>query len=84
MKIYQLGYFIKPPPIQCSLFSLLEDLVPAEAIVEQEVGERVVEVFPQSDDAVVLVRIGQLLEQDVGLFQGSGQHHALLVVNVVV
>ena len=60
---------------------LLQRLVPAEAGVEDKVGEGVVEVGPEADDAVVLVGVAQLLEEHVRLLQGAGQHHRLLVVH---
>ena len=42
-----------------------------EAVVEKEVRERVVEVRVVGADAVVLVRVRVLTEQDVGLLQRS-------------
>ena len=42
-----------------------------EAVVEEEVGEGVVEVRVVREDGVVLVRVGVLPEQDIGLLQGS-------------
>jgi hypothetical protein len=48
------GPFSLVCPSFCSLF---ERLVPAEAGVEKEVCQRVVEVGPQTDDAVVLIGI---------------------------
>ena len=59
-----------------------------KAVVEEEVGERVVEVRVVGADAVVLVRVGVLTEQDVGLLQCSTEtmkrlHHVLHVSGCV-
>ena len=65
-------------------FLFLEDFVFVETVVEDEVGESVVKMGPEADNAVVLVRVRQLLEEDVGLLQSTGQHHTLLVMHIVV
>ena len=39
---------------------------------------------PKTDNPMVLIRVGQFLEEDVGFLQGTGHHHRLLVVDVVV
>ena len=43
-----------------------------------------VEMFPVVVDGVVLVGVGLLPEQDVLLLERPGQHHGLLVVDVIV
>ena len=69
MTLWTLSLFLLPLP---------------EAVVEEEVGERVVEVLVVGADAVVLVGVGLLPEEDVLLLQGGRQQHGLLVVDVVV
>jgi hypothetical protein len=59
------------------------DLV-SEAIIDEEVRERVIEMGFVARNVVVLVRVGLLPEQDVVLFQSCTQKHRVLVVDIVV
>ena len=61
-----------------------DDLIPLEAVIDEEVGESVVEVRPEPHQAVRLVRVADLPEEHVGLLQRAAEHHGLLVVDVVV
>ena len=74
-------YFLK---FVYALLFVKIDLVQAEAVVKDEVGQGMVKVRSQAHNAMVLIRIRQLLEQNVGLLQGSCQHHTLLVVHIVI
>ena len=61
-----------------------DNLIPLEAVIDEEVGESVVEVRPEPHQAVRLVRVADLPEEHVGLLQRAAEHHGLLVVDVVV
>jgi hypothetical protein len=56
----------------------------SEAIVDEKVCQRMIEVGVVAVDAVVLVRVGLLPEKDVLLFQRCAQEHRLLVVDIVI
>ena len=53
-------------------FSLASDnFVPLEAVINEEVSEGVIKVRPQTHEAVRLVRVADLSEQDISLLQRS-------------
>ena len=64
--------------------SSLDDLVPLEAIIDEEVRESVVKVRPQSHQAVSFIRVTDLSEENILLLQSSAEHHGLLIVNIVI
>ena len=41
-------------------------------------------MWPQPDDPVILIGVAQLLKQHIVDLQSSGQHHTLLIVDVVI
>ena len=47
------------------------NFVPLEAVIDEEVSEGVIKVRPQTHEAVPLVRVANLSEQDISLLQGS-------------
>lgn len=50
------------------LFSLASDnLVPLEAVIDEEVSEGVIKVRPQTHETMGLVRVADLSEKDIGL-----------------
>ena len=64
--------------------SSLDDLVPLEAIIDEEVGKSMIKVRPQSHQAVSFIRVTDLSEENILLLQSSAEHHGLLVVNIVI
>ena len=55
-----------------------------KAILEKEVCHGMVQVLSQWKNVMVLIRVGQLLEQDISLVESSCHQHAVLVVNIVI
>ena len=67
------------------MFSLASDnLVPLEAVIDEEVSEGVIKVRPQTNETMGLVRVADLSEKDIGLLEGSAEHHGLLIVDIVI
>ena len=64
--------------------SSLNDLVPLEAIIDEEIGESMIKVRPQSHQAVSFIRVTDLSEENILLLQSSAEHHGLLIVNIVI
>ena len=64
--------------------SSLDDLVPLEAIIDEEVGKSMIKVRPQSHQAVSFIRVTDLSEENILLLQSSAEHHGLLIVNIVI
>ena len=61
-----------------------DDLIPLEAIIDQEVSECMIEVRSETHKTMSLIRICDLSEEHVSFLKRSAEHHRLLVVNIVV
>ena len=61
-----------------------DDLVPLEAIIDEEVCESVVEVRPQPHQPVSFIRVTDLSKENICFLQSSAEHHGLLIMNIVI
>lgn len=61
-----------------------DNLIPLEAIIDQEVSEGVIEVRSETHKTMGFIRICDLSKENVSFLKGSTEHHGLLVVNVVI